>query len=78
MLINIGWNVEPMPRLHEHGRRAYDWDFVEYDGTIKVLCWCEAKIVRVPHETFRLGLTLPCNKGSCRAINNDKTKMAMR
>lgn len=33
------------------------------DGTAQVLCWCEAKIVRVPVDEIRAGRTRRCMVG---------------
>jgi hypothetical protein len=37
--------------------------------TLDSLCWCEERIVMVPAEMVRQGLTLPCRRERCITIS---------
>lgn len=35
------------------------------EKTLKVTCWCESNVVRVPVSKVRMGITRSCGKPEC-------------
>ena len=43
---------------------------------LEVECWCRARIVRVPVDDVRAGLTRPCSDRYCRATDERRRSAA--
>lgn len=63
---------------HANYMSADEWDFLNFDGTLSVNCWCEDAIVHVPQELVKRGITLPCMRKMCQEIAREKGQVNVK